>query len=719
MVDKPISLKEKEKYFSNKFIKLMPYILVFFFPLVVFAESIVEGGDSNQIIENTINNKINDSDCDLENYFFKNCSKIFETDKKKDQFKIDVMTAMQNNGLRNVFDYVLNINDIIVKEENETYHFYELYNRKDLENITYIDFTNCLYKIQEVDGTLLRDIYDNNNLKNIYVFEIEHRVAPYQIPIIEFALYMDGGRLLDCVNIPLDYHIPLKNIDEDRLYIYNVSSEYYKDECKAYKSPNGTDITIYSRRKDFDMLSLNVCDDNCVYKGYNSTLKEVICECTITEFAYSSNSAINQKVLFKFENNEMQISNFFLLKCYYLITSLDDIRENPGFYILVFVMGFHVLMMLIFVIKGYSSLSQRIDEAIKMKFHPNNKVNAKNKKLIVIKVKNNNNNDIKLESGRIKRSRRNKTGKSMKNGKNGEKTDKKNSVRLKQYKNNNSGSKHTLVDNELSDGNKKKKKNITSENDKKDYKNNETIYIFENDFEITMLPFEEALKCDKRTRCDIYWSYLKSHQLFLFSFLDYNSYNSAIMKPVVFFLSFIYHYGFNACFFTDEILDKIYLEEGEYNMVELLPYALISSIISIVLIKLLVIFLLVSERDVLSVKRERTEERAKEEKKNVMKCICLKIICFFFVNILLLILFWFYLTCFNAVFPNTQTFLAINTVASFAFSNLLPFAIYAIPTFFRDDILSNKKLKNIKVKTSIEYKDAQYIYSISQYFQKF
>ena len=118
------------------------------------------------------------------------------------------------------------------------------------------------------------------------------------------------------------------------------------------------------------------------------------------------------------------------------------------------------------------------------------------------------------------------------------------------------------------------------------------------------------------------------------------------------------------------------------------------------------IFLLVTEREILSVKREKTEERAKEEKIKVMKCICLKFICFFFVNILLLILFWFYLTCFNAVFPNTQTFLAINTVISFAISNLLPFAIYVIPTLFRDDILSNKKLKNIKVKTSIEYKDA-------------
>ena len=711
MVDKSISLKKKEKIFENIFIKLIPFILVFFFPQVVFADNVSDVGDNNQIIDNTINNKIkiNDSDCDLENYFFKNCSKIFENDEQKYQFKTDVITAMIDKALPNMFNYVLNANEIIVEEENETYHFYELYHREELENTTYINFSNCQPKIIE---KLNKNPY---NYENIYVFQIEHRVYPYQIPIIEFAIYMVNYAFLNCVNISFEYHIPINNIDEDRLYVYNITSDYYNDECQAYKSPNGTDITIYSRRKDFNTLSLNICDDNCIFKGYNSTIKKVICECKITKFEFSKNSDINQKVLFKFDD-EMQISNIFLFKCYYLITSLNDIRANPGFYILGFVMGFHVLMMLLFVIKGYSSLSQRIDEAIKMKFHPNNKVNAKNNKLIVIKIKNNN-NDIKLDSGRIKRNRRNKSGKNMKNVKNGDKTDKKNSVRLKQCKNNNSGSKHNLVDNEESDEKKKKKKNVTSESDKKIDNNNETIYIFENDFEINMLPFEEALKCDKRTKCDIYCSYLKSHQLFLFSFLDYNSYNSAIMKPTVFILSFIYHYGFSACFFTDEILDQIYVEEGKYNMVKLLPYTLCSSIICIVLIKLLVIFLLVTERDILSVKREKTEERAKEEKKKVMKCICLKFICFFFVNILLLILFWFYLTCFNAVFPNTQTFLAINTIISFALTNLLPFAIYVIPTLFRDDILSNKKLKNIKVKTSIEYKDAQYIYLISQYFQ--
>ena len=526
MGEKIISLKKNRKIIINIFFKLILFILVFFFPLIVLADEVgdaSDGGNNNEIIENT-NNK---TDCEIENFFFKKCRQKLETDDEKIDYTSKILLAMVNDSLNNVFNYALYIDDIIVEEENETYHIFSLNNQRQKENITSINFTNAIYHLYEI-FIVLPDI--------IFVFKIEHHINPYQVPRIEFVLFSRERGFLNFDNIKLDYYIPVKNIDEDRLYIYDIKSDYYNDECKAFKSPNGTDITMYSRKNEFNEFYLNVCDNDCIFKGYNSTLKKAICECT-SKTGFVSVNEIYKKEFFKFENNEMQISNFFLLKCYYLITSLDDIRANPGFYILVFVMGFHVLMMLLFVIKGYSSLSQRIDEAIKMKFHPNNKVNAKNNKLIVIKIKNNN-NDIKLDSGRIKRNRRNKSGKNMKNVKNGDKTDKKNSVRLKQCKNNNSGSKHNLVDNEESDEKKKKKKNVTSESDKKNDKNNEAIYIFENDFEINMLPFEEALKCDKRTKCDIYCSYLKSHQLLLFSFLDYNSYNSAIMKPVVFFFIF-------------------------------------------------------------------------------------------------------------------------------------------------------------------------------------
>ena len=245
----------------------------------------------------------------------------------------------------------------------------------------------------------------------------------------------------------------------------------------------------------------------------------------------------------------------------------------------------------------------------------------------------------------------------------------------------------------------------------------ESVFIFENDYEINYLNFDQAIKCDKRTFCEFYCSYIKTKQLLLFSFFDFNSYNSRIVKPVIFFLSFVQHYGINAFFFTDKVMNSIY-ENGSVFDDTVLINSLPSAVVSTVLIRLMTDFLVLTEKGVLNAKNQKTEDKANEKKKNVLKNACIKIPIFFIINIILLIFFWFYLTCFNAVFPNTQIYLAINTVLSFAMTNIFPLLYNLVPAFFRNDILKNKKIKKIKLKTSNEYKDAEYVYSVSQLLQK-
>ena len=96
--------------------------------------------------------------------------------------------------------------------------------------------------------------------------------------------------------------------------------------------------------------------------------------------------------------------------------------------------------------------------------------------------------------------------------------------------------------------NKKMSTNILNSNTTINEIIDKNIYVFENDFEIDMISFETALKCDKRTCCEYYSSLIRNKQLILYSFCDYNSYNSSIVKKIIFFLSFIYHYGINAFF---------------------------------------------------------------------------------------------------------------------------------------------------------------------------
>ena len=116
---------------------------------------------------------------------------------------------------------------------------------------------------------------------------------------------------------------------------------------------------------------------------------------------------------------EPKLTNFDVIKCYYLIASVEYITHNPSFYLLSIILLFLFIIILLFIFKGYNSLSQRIDEAIKMKFHP--ELIHPNKNLIVIKIKikhKNNNNNIKKNNHNNKsRSSKNmkKENKSSKN----------------------------------------------------------------------------------------------------------------------------------------------------------------------------------------------------------------------------------------------------------------------------------------------------------------
>ena len=56
----------------------------------------------------------------------------------------------------------------------------------------------------------------------------------------------------------------------------------------------------------------------------------------------------------------------------------------------------------------------------------------------------------------------------------------------------------------------------------------------------------------------------------------------------------------------------------------------------------------------------------------------------------LLVLFWFYLACFCAVYKNTQIYLIKDTLISFGTSMIYPFGLYFFPVIFRMNALKRK-----------------------------
>ena len=218
----------------------------------------------------------------------------------------------------------------------------------------------------------------------------------------------------------------------------------------------------------------------------------------------------------------------------------------------------------------------------------------------------------------------------------------------------------------------------------------------DTDYELNWLSYEEALKYDKRTKCDYYGALIRTKQLFIFTFCSFNDYNSGVIKKFMFFLSFALHYTVNALFFDEKNMHQIYEDKGKYNFGYQAPYILGSAVISTLALRLMLQFLVLTDKDILQVKLQTTKNMAINMKIQKLKCMKIKFAIFFVLNFILLGLFWFYLTSFNAIYENTQVYLIENTFISFGFSLVYPFIINIIPMMIRMNAIhsSNKDQAN-------------------------
>ena len=81
----------------------------------------------------------------------------------------------------------------------------------------------------------------------------------------------------------------------------------------------------------------------------------------------------------------------------------------------------------------------------------------------------------------------------------------------------------------------------------------------------------------------------------------------------------------------------------------------------------------------------------------------IKNICYFVFSISSLILFWYYLSSFCALYQNSQVYLIKNTFLSYLLGLLYPFLINLLPMIFR--------------KFSLNGKNREFVYKVSKILQ--
>jgi hypothetical protein len=221
---------------------------------------------------------------------------------------------------------------------------------------------------------------------------------------------------------------------------------------------------------------------------------------------------------------------------------------------------------------------------------------------------------------------------------------------------------------------------------------------------LNSLNYEEALILDKRTYFQYYISLLKRKQVLIFTFYTNNDYNLRIIKICLFIFSFSLDYTVNTLFYNDSTMHKIYEDEGEYNFLSRLPSQIYSLLITNVFSNLIE-YLALCEEDMIKIKKE---ENNVTNIISIKRCIKIKFIIFNILSILLMLFFWYYISCFGAIYKNTQINLLKDVMFTFAISLLIPFGQCLLPGIFR--IPSLRKYNENK---ECLYKVSQFVENIS------
>ena len=240
-----------------------------------------------------------------------------------------------------------------------------------------------------------------------------------------------------------------------------------------------------------------------------------------------------------------------------------------------------------------------------------------------------------------------------------------------------------------SKGNKKRVlsniQNIDTNNnfDTKKEKNSSIIDKYENtDEKISDLSFYEAVKSDKRNIFQIYKGYLIDAHILINLFFSPNYLELRYIK----FIFFIFGLGFdgflNAFFYDISIIENTY-EVGGFDFFTEFPKTIYSTILTIIIT--FFINFLTNQKDKLAelIEEYRTLPNYKQKLKDALKCLKIKLVLFFIINILLMLFFWYYCSCFGAVYVNSSKYWLFGMFESIIMGLLIPFIFTFITSLLR------------------------------------
>ena len=615
------------------------------------------------------------NECNAIDFFNNKCS--LRDNNNKDiiikQIRSDIESGLMSQELINLVDG--DKNDFIIKENDILYQITSSNNQKnnDYKDISTILFGDC--------EDILKRIYNINKNQPLIIFKVDYYKQKSFIPIIGYEFYHPNNNskldLKYCKEELIRINIPFI-IDENQLYQYDPNNDFYLDDCYPYTTEHGTDILLKDRIDKYNKNKIAVCENNCAFKNYLTDVKKSVCICKIKFEEINILQFDNQSniLLHNYTIDEGFASSLLTMKCYYTLFSSVGLTKNIAFYLFLFIFIYTIISVVLFYKIGYKSLI-KIIENILIEKEKNLKVDneninpkEKNDNYVYEKLSRNISNRVRISTPKTKKSS-NSTHKDL--------ISKEDINSLNNYSNNQKSI--SKIDfKHMNEIIYSKKKTIIKNNNKVNEK--DSINYNYNDYEFNSLSYEKAFNNDKRTYFQYYISLIKTKHPLIFSFYNIKDYNSIIIKTYLFVLFFWIYYFINGLFITKSTIHQLYVEEGNYNFKYFIKFILYSFLIAHC-INIIIKYLVLSENNILDIKKEDHIKNAKEKAIKVKKNLIIKYIIFFSLSCSFVLFNGYYLSCFGAVYQNTQIVLIKNTSISLCVSFIYPFIINFLPGLFR------------------------------------
>ena len=617
---------------------------------------------------------------------------------------------------------ISNIKEIenLVKKYNKEYSYTEkhisefkdneynifIYKTKECINelqlkIPIVDFGNCYNKVKDaykiIDKELIISIIETKSQNNpITSYSFFHPLSGEKLnatKICEEEVITVEENILSLIDENSTNYEMMIKLTKQGINIFNISDKFYTELCYEYESPVKKDIALKDRIQLF-YPNVSLCDTGCENVGINLDGMSAKCNCKFNDIA--NNNLIKDNVLLNnLLDSAFEIineSNLAVLKCYKYI--FKYFNRSYGGYICLILIFFHLVFSVLFFafdldkIKRFvfnitQNYLQYIFEISKIN-NIQNKNSPPHKKHFSFKGRKSSKKTLSKKSFSSLRNKKRKNSNINSN----------NTSLLENKTRINLASKESLI--QTKDLQQKLKFDNNNNNNK--YKLNKSLTLnykkhekYFNEYLATpfdAMEYDDAIEKDNRKFCEYFSETVKDKQVLSNTFCSKEDLKPRSIKIILLILNIILYFSINGLFFSEDYISEVYHLKGEEKFFTFFPRSInrffYTTLVSIIIGFIVDCFFIEEKKIKRALIREKdNKENIKAEIIMIMKEIKNRYLSFIIVVFIILIICFYYLLCFNYVYPYIQYEWIKSSITIFIIIQILSIFACLLETILR------------------------------------